>query len=98
MFGQKLRRYLSGGSLPYLRTPHQTLLPILRSAQRGARRMRRRAPDVIIPKVLVRLSSHPELVAFVLAANAATLSGSYSHPAPVFTARIFLSFASWMMY
>jgi hypothetical protein len=27
MFGQKLRRYLSGGSLPYLRTPRQTLLP-----------------------------------------------------------------------
>jgi hypothetical protein len=28
MFGQKLRRYLSGGSLPYLRTPRQTVLPI----------------------------------------------------------------------
>jgi hypothetical protein len=27
MFGQKLRRYLSGGSLPYLRTPRQTVLP-----------------------------------------------------------------------
>src|SRR5918993_4496087 len=33
-----------------------------------------------------------------LAANAATLSGSYSHPAPVFTARIFLSFARLTMY
>jgi hypothetical protein len=58
----------------------------------------RRVHDVIVPRVLARFSSHPDLVAFVLAANAATLSGSYSHPAPVFTARIFLSFASLMMY
>jgi hypothetical protein len=46
----------------------------------------------------VKCCPHPDLLAFMLAAYTATLSGSYSHPAPVFTARIFLSFARLIMY